>query len=173
MQEQTVIYWGLLQQSDLPIHKFTVSLLLYYLCYHLSLGRIRHSTSNLESFQSLSPESQSSLLYAHASLFPAGVGCLSVHPCSAGLSTGETGKAWKLLLWLRVAPSPSFLTWSGWGQHHAQSWGQGIYPPDHTETEVLPRQCLPSDFTSQALQALLSHKVQCELPLLFHTKSIF
>lgn len=70
MQEQTMIYWRLLQQSGLPIHKFTVSLLLYYLCYLQSLGLIRHSTSNLQSFQSLSPESQSSLLYAHASLFP-------------------------------------------------------------------------------------------------------
>lgn len=112
----------------------SVSLLLYYLCYHQSLGLIRHSTSNLQSFQSLSPESQSSLLYARASLFPF---CRCLLPFCPSLQHWaehrRNRKGLKLLQQLSVAPSPSFFTWWLWlGQHHAHSWGQA---------HVLSRSC--------------------------------
>lgn len=110
-----MIYWGLLQQSDLPIHKFTASLLLYYLCYHQSLGLIRHSTSNLQSFQSLSPESQSSLLYAQALLFPS---CRCLLPFCPSLQPWaehrRSRRCLRLLHQLSVTHSPSFLSWWLW-----------------------------------------------------------
>jgi len=78
-----------------------------------------HSTSNLQSFQSLSPKWQNSLLYARASLFPFCRRLLTVPAflsVSGGteLSVGEAGRAQELLLPLGAAGSTSCLTLYPW-----------------------------------------------------------